>query len=249
MQTISGNAQELSRKDWLTTGTGLGLAMGLEVYGKSHFVPDEPRFSSPNSFDRFMRRKIWRGVDKQENARLWSDRLHYGMSMSSIVWGPVMAHDSKISLHINSRVFIANSILTNIVKIIAARERPYHHYGTREPEGVTDFTSYFSGHSSIAFSQVVTNAMILTRTYPEYDSMIWTTFLSAAGLTAYLRVAGDMHYFTDILTGAFVGSLIAWSITTYELNRFDKSNEGANAILGNSERRSNFILSLKIPLG
>ncbi len=223
--------------------------MGLELYGKSHFVPDEPRFSNPNSIDRFMRDEIWRGVHKQDRARNWSDGLLYGVSMSSLVWGPVLAEDTKLALHINARVFAANSLLTNLVKITAARERPYHHYGTRDSEGATDFTSFYSGHSSVAFSQGVTNAMILSRTYPEHKSTIWSTLLGAAGLTAYLRVAGDMHYFTDILTGAVMGSLVAWSITSFELNRFEQGDDEANTLHRYQGAGSNFIVSLKIPLG
>ena len=243
------HAQEISSRDWLITGSGLGLALGLELYGKSHFVPDVPRFDTPNALDRFMRDKLWIGADNQDKARDWSDRLIYGVSMSSLLWGPVIAEDSKLSLLINARVFAANSILTNVIKIGAARERPYHYFGTRASTGSTDFTSFYSGHSSVAFSQAVANAMILSRTYPKYESTIWTSLLGIAGITAYLRVAGDMHYFSDILIGAVMGSWLGWSITKAELNSFENSGDGANTLLRYQGTGSNFMISLKIPLG
>ncbi|MBT3631159.1 MAG: phosphatase PAP2 family protein [Candidatus Marinimicrobia bacterium] len=227
----------------------MGLALGLELFGKSHFVPDIPRFSKPNSIDGYMRDKLWAGADKQDNARIWSDRLLYGVSMSSLVWGPVLAEDSNLSFLINARVFAANNIITNIVKITTARERPYHYYGTRVSEESRDFTSFYSGHSSVAFSQVVANAMILSRSYPNYKSTIWSTLMGAAALTAYLRVAGDMHYLSDILTGAIMGSIVAWSITNTELNRFENLDDGANTLLKYQGSGSNFMVSLKIPLG
>ena len=249
LQTTPNYGQGISTKDWLISGSGMGLALGLELYGKTHFVPETPRFSAPNSIDRYMRDKIWVGVNNQDGARAWSERLLYGVSLSSILWGPVLADDTELALLINARVFDVNSIMTNLVKIGAARERPYHHYGTRTAEGPTDFTSFFSGHSSVAFSQAVANSMILSRAYPQHDAAIWSTLLGMAGLTAYLRVAGDMHYFTDILTGAISGSLIAWTVTRSELKWFgadDKQNGVMARIQGNN---SNFVISLKIPLG
>jgi len=136
-------------------------------------------------------------------------------------------------------VFATNSIITNIAKILAARERPYHHYGTAPDRGAKDYASFFSGHSSVAFSQAVSNAMILSDHNPEQKELIWSSLLSLAGVTAYLRVAGDMHYFSDIVVGAGVGSLVAWSITRFELDRFkDASNSGGD-----------IIFTLKIPLG
>lgn len=249
LQTNRNYGQEISGRDWLISGSEIGIALGLELYGKAHFIPETPRFSSPNSIDRYMREQLWVGVNKQDGARTWSDRLIYGISLSSLLWGPVLAEDTELALLINAQVFATNSIMTNLVKIAAARERPYHHYGTRTSEGSKDFTSFYSGHSSVAFSQAVANSMILSRTYPQHESVIWSTLLGAAGLTAYLRVAGDMHYFTDILTGAISGSLIAWTITRSELKRFGIVDNQSGVVLQSQGNGSNFVISLKIPLG
>ena len=227
----------------------MGLALGLELYGKSNFVPETPRFTSPNSFDRTMRDKIWAGVNKQDGARAWSDRLIYGVSMSSLVWGPWLAEDTDLAILINARVFALNSIATNIVKIAAARERPYSHFQTRVSEGNKDYTSFYSGHSSVAFSQAVTNSMILSRNYPQHASAIWSTLIGTAGVTALLRVGGDMHYFSDILTGAISGSLIGWLVTRSELKKYGKYESEVRTSWLLEGSGSNFIVSLKIPLG
>jgi membrane-associated phospholipid phosphatase len=161
----------------------------------------------------------------------------------------MLAEDKELALLINARVFAANSIMTSLVKIGAARERPYHYFGTRSSEGSKDFTSFFSGHSSVAFSQAVANSMILSRSYPQYESAIWSGLLGVAGLTAYLRVAGDMHYFTDILAGAITGSLIAWTVTRSELKRFGVDDNQNSITLQSRGNGSNFVISLKIPLG
>ena len=248
-KTSMNYAQDISTRDWLITGSGMGLALGLELYGKSHFVPDTPRFSSPNSFDRYMRDRIWFGHDSQDVARSGSDILIYGVSMSSLFWGPVLSNNHELSLLINARVFAANSIMTNIVKMTAARERPYSHFQTRKSEGKKDNTSFYSGHSSVAFSQAVSNSMILSRNYPQHGTLIWSTLMGSAGLTALLRVGGDMHYFSDILVGAFSGSIVAWAITRSELKKYGQYEGEVRTTLSMQSSGSNFVIWLKIPLG
>lgn len=242
-------SKDVTNQRWLQTASELGLAAGLELFGKDHLIPDKPRISTPNKFDAHMRDKLWLGVAKQDVARKWSDRLIYGVSMSSLVWSPALSKESSTALLINGRVFAVNSLMTNLVKIGTARERPYSFYQTRRSEGNRDYASFYSGHSSVAFSQAVTNALLLTRDYPDHETLIWSSLLGTAGLTGYLRVAGDMHYFSDVLTGAITGSLVAWFITKIELRKFDEEHENDTLLYQKRTNGSKFMVSLKIPLG
>ena len=243
-----GQERSISVGDWSSTGLSLGLAAGLELYGKDRLVSEYPRFKDPNAFDRIMREKLWLGEVRQEQARVWSDILIYGVSMSSILWGPLMTDNPEHALLINARVFSANSILTNLIKIMSARERPYHHYQTRDPEGSKDFTSFYSGHSSVAFSQAVTNGVLLSHSIPQHEVFMWTSLLGLASTTAYLRVAGDMHYFSDILIGALSGSMVAWVITQSEVKRLNLDASGGGGFR-KGNRGEDFLLTIKIPLG
>lgn len=226
-------------EDYLIAGLGLGVAVGLELFVKDHLIPDEPRFMEPNQFDRSMRNQLFWGQESQQKAIRWSDRLLYGVSFSSLAWGPLLDEHRERALLINAEVFAVNAVITNLAKILTARERPYHHYGTLNSQGSDDFASFFSGHTSVAFSQAVTNAMILSESYEQASPYIWATLLGSAGLTGYFRIAGDKHYTTDVVVGALVGSIIGWTITNYELDRL--SAEG--------ESNAQFMLSMKIPLG
>ncbi len=244
-----------SNRDFLLASTVLGIAAGVELFAKDHYLPTEPRFSTPNQIDVSMRNTLYLGASKQELAKTWSDRLVYGVSLSSLVWGPLLSEDHKQAVLINMEVFAVNSLITNLVKIGVARERPYHYYGSRPSLGPTDNASFFSGHSSVAFSQAVTNAMLLSEYYPERKGLIWSSLLGTAGVTAYLRVAGDMHYFSDVVIGAGAGSLIAWAITRFELKRFNNpdSDQYFNFSVGlpkkNAESGMNYQFVFKIPLG
>lgn len=237
-------------RDFLLAGSGLGLAVGLELIVKDRLLAVSPMTSVPNTMDMNIRTKLKWSDSKRGQAEVWSDRLLYGISMSSLLWGPLAAENRNQSALVNMQVFGVNSILTNVFKIAIGRERPYHHFETRESEGPRDYASFFSGHSSIAFSQAVTNAMILSDDYDEYKSLIWTALLSTAGLTSYLRVAGDMHYFSDIVVGACVGSLIAWTITNLEYDKFEDSEGGSlNSVAQRSRNNRDFLFTFKIPLG
>lgn len=237
-QNVHGQSSP-ALKDYAPAALGFGVAAGLELFGKTLFIPDQPRFSQPNAFDQNMRERLFWGTGNQHTAIKWSDRLLYGLSFSSLVWGPVLDKKPERAAFVNFEVLTANALATNIVKILSARERPYHHYGTLGSRGADDYASFFSGHTSVAFSQAVANAMMLSKSYPEQETLIWASLLGTAGLTGYLRVAGDMHYLSDVLVGALAGSTIAWLITSYEMDRFAAEGQGS----------SDFMFTLKIPLG
>ena len=239
MSTDLSGQTSPGERDFLLAASGLGVAAGLELFAKEHFMPEAPRYTDPNPVDKAIRDVLYRGPSRQNLIIKWSDRLLYGVSFSSMVWGPLSVDDYKRSALINMEVLAANGIVTNVVKMLSARERPYHHFDTWPSQGSDDFASFFSGHTSVAFSQAVTNAMLLSEQYPEKETLIWSSLLGTAGLTAYLRLASDMHYFTDVLVGAGIGSLIAWGITSYEMKRFEN----------NTNPGLEFNMSMKIPLG
>jgi membrane-associated phospholipid phosphatase len=116
--------------------------------------------------------------------------------------------------------------LQGIVSSLASRERPYG----RDCGGALDgrerdclqssrYKSFYSGHSSQAFAVAAVNCM--HHAYlPLYgggtpDTLACIGALGVAGATAFLRVSADVHYTTDVLAGAFMGSavglLVPWA--------------------------------------
>jgi hypothetical protein len=103
-----------------------------------------------------------------------------------------------------------------------SRERPYGRTcGTSEldedsAQCTTNdrYLSYFSGHSTLTFALAAVtcahhNALGLSGHHA------WVQCLSSftvATATAVFRIAGDMHYATDVLTGAAVGTLIGFAV-------------------------------------
>jgi len=80
--------------------------------------------------------------------------------------------------------------------------------GGKERESPSAIGSFYSGHTSAAFSLAVFAGVQFN------DARVWAGGLSVATLIGILRVAGGMHYPSDILVGAAMGSLIGWLVPT-----------------------------------
>jgi membrane-associated phospholipid phosphatase len=94
-----------------------------------------------------------------------------------------------------------------VVKHLAARERPNVHYGDPDrPHASRDDLSFLSGHTAVAFA-VVASAGTLSSLHEERSApWVWGVGMTLAAGVGYLRIASDTHYLTDVLAGAAVGT-------------------------------------------
>lgn len=76
------------------------------------------------------------------------------------------------------------------------------------------YGSFFSGHSSAAFTVAVFTAEWFSEIYPNspYRGIVWAGSLSAAGMVGALRIAAGKHYPTDVIVGALVGTGLSLSV-------------------------------------
>ncbi|HSQ42205.1 MAG TPA: phosphatase PAP2 family protein [Fibrobacteraceae bacterium] len=86
--------------------------------------------------------------------------------------------------------------------------------GGSERDAADASGSFYSGHSSAAFTIAVFSGTWFQHTYPHsrWIPWVWTGTLTLATLTAALRVAAGKHYPTDVVTGALIGSFIGWIV-------------------------------------
>jgi membrane-associated phospholipid phosphatase len=126
---------------------------------------------------------------------------------------------------IYTEVFFFTKGITGIIKTLAGRTRPYLYNTNFTPEerfalqqdAPTATTSFFSGHSSVTFAF----AVLLSKTYTDiygkniWSKIIWVTSLSAATATAWARVEAGVHYPTDVIAGALIGSAIGYFIPEF----------------------------------
>ncbi len=118
-----------------------------------------------------------------------------------------ITHDKKLkqdALYIGGS-FIISSIITQSVKRIVGRQRPFEKYSfivKRDDE--SGGLSFPSGHTSAAFSTATSVALRYHKWYFVAPAYLF------AGSVAWGRMYQGVHYPSDVLAGAFVGAGSAW---------------------------------------
>jgi membrane-associated phospholipid phosphatase len=101
-----------------------------------------------------------------------------------------------------------------VVKSLVARPRPYVYsedptvMAYAQSEGKDSHLSFYSRHASTAFSASVAGAYLFAQSTSDIRARaaVWGTELALAGATADLRTRAGMHFYSDVLAGAAIGS-------------------------------------------
>lgn len=120
---------------------------------------------------------------------------------------------------IDAEALAITGTLQGVTNVIAARERPYGRTcGAETPEDSIDCTttgryrSFFSGHAAFAFTSagLICSHHLYLGLLGNRAADISTCVASylGAGAAATLRIVGDNHYATDVLTGSVVGAAV-----------------------------------------
>jgi membrane-associated phospholipid phosphatase len=124
---------------------------------------------------------------------------------------------------IDMQALAVTGALQGATNVLVSRERPYGRIcGTDELpeeahdcEGSIHYRSFFSGHSAFSF----TGASLICVHHFENDLLgaPWDALSCAGGYavaaaTASFRVVSDVHYASDVITGALLGTLVGWGV-------------------------------------
>ncbi len=117
---------------------------------------------------------------------------------------------------IDAEAMAVAAAVQGAANFLGGRERPYGvDCGGAVPNGSVDcqstsrYRSFFSGHSALSFtsaSLICAHHLRLELFESAVDPTMCATAFVAAGTIAALRVAGDMHYLSDVITGALIGT-------------------------------------------
>ena len=99
-------------------------------------------------------------------------------------------------------------LATGVSKRAFRRSRPNVVFDGDPIDSADDVHSFFSGHTATTFAAVVSAGTIASRRGSPQAKWIWIAGVGLAGSTGYLRVAADLHFFTDALVAAAVGTAI-----------------------------------------
>jgi membrane-associated phospholipid phosphatase len=207
------------------TGVGAALWISSELLFKHQLAPASCRWCDRDAAGNDTLNGFDRGI---RNALLWSNP-HTADVLSNVdafalmpllaLGGTALAahHDGADGnigsdlLVISEAVVLAQDV-NQTVKFAVGRERPFVH---AMPPNLKPFTaapddnnlSFFSGHTTWAFSLATAAGMVCSLHHYKLAPWVWALGMTFATSTAYLRIAADKHYATDVLTGALIGAL------------------------------------------
>ncbi len=105
-----------------------------------------------------------------------------------------------------------NFLATFSIKYAVNRTRPYDTYNFLDPQSHEPDPSFPSGHTSFSFCTATSVFFMYPKWYVGVAAFSW------AAAVGYSRMALGVHYPTDVLTGAIVGTGSAY--LTYKANQW-----------------------------
>ena len=228
--------------DLFVTGSGVYVAVLFQLELQRDLVPAACRWCTPPGFDQAAR-----------DALLWKNPSSAATlgTLTGFVAAPVAAigmthvaaaHDGRADEAWLDDLLITESTattiaFTDVIKVTVGRARPAVYYRTSGWEGYSAQernVSFFSGHSSVAFSLAVSSGTVASMRGYRLAPLVWGVGLPIAAFTAYSRVAADAHYMSDVVTGSLVGAAIGFSMPYFfhaPVGRADASIAWRPAIL------------------
>lgn len=114
-----------------------------------------------------------------------------------IAGGLAFAGEDEVAYK-SANAVVYSSLLTQAIKLVVGRPRPYVENGTAKPKSWDDnYWSFPSGHAAAAFAL----ATVLAEEYPDYKVL----FYGGAVLVGLSRIYLDKHHTSDVVAGAALG--------------------------------------------
>jgi membrane-associated phospholipid phosphatase len=221
---------------WGRFSTGEYIATGafaLTALASLAVPPFENTWSGTNGLDTSARNtfRLSQARDR-EAARDASDLLLTVMlnqlMVDSLVvtwWGHGKGSTAWNMAMIDVQALALTGAINGIANVVAGRERPYVAQCTgpeetqnRDCTGSKRYRSYFSGHTSTSFT--IAGLLCQHHTHvPIYGGQgnmeaiftCTTAFLAASSVGTF-RVIADQHFFTDMVSGAAIGTLTGLAV-------------------------------------
>ena len=135
------------------------------------------------------------------------------------------ATDNTETLHagyITGISFLATFAITEGLKFTVQRPRPYNAYPDRlHPVRTTLGYSFPSGHTSLCFATAVSLSLCYPEWYVVVPSLLWATGVG------FSRIYLGVHYPSDVIAGAVVGTLTALLVHSLCRDRWQDSPQPA----------------------
>jgi len=207
--------------DVTVTVAGAAAWVMTEVF-KGDLAPSHCRWCSVDAMDAGVRDAlVWRDTASADTVShvtgfALMPLASLGLDALAAAHDGALANVPKDALFIVEAGVIAGDI-TQLTKMLVARERPFVHALPPEQKALTpqpsdNDLSFFSGHTSEAFALAAASGTISTMRGYRWAPVVWSAGGGLAATTAYLRIAADKHWLTDVLVGMVVGAGIGFAV-------------------------------------
>lgn len=108
-----------------------------------------------------------------------------------------------------------NGTLMETVRLVVQRPRPFVYLNPVQHGGaVANYTSFYSGHTSFAALAATAAFLSTLSSSPRTRQAVLILGLVLTLTTGALRVIAGRHFITDVLFGAWVGSIISLAVNS-----------------------------------
>jgi membrane-associated phospholipid phosphatase len=184
-------------------------------------------------------------VDTLDNRYIFRDASDVGLSLlvswpfvadalTTAWWYRGSREAAQEMALIDLETLAVSGTLQGVTNVLMSRERPYgRDCGTAELPGdaidctsASRYRSYFSGHTSFSFTSA---ALICVHHFRNellgapWDAVSCAGGYALATATSSFRIVADMHYATDVLTGALMGTLVGYGVPLLHYSRLGNS--------------------------
>ncbi len=203
-----------------------GAAIGLLFGSAALFDALVPMQDCACDFDWFPG-DVGRRGKSSSSADALSNRLVYVAIAEPALLGAAHGEGYRFlnSSIVFSEALAANLTLNTITKLLFPRSRPYSYASHRDSAFYVprDYhVSFYSSHSSNSFAAAASGAYLFAESARDAwaKRAAWGASFALAGTTALLRVRAGRHYYSDVLVGALVGSVIGFGVPVLHGERY-----------------------------
>jgi membrane-associated phospholipid phosphatase len=169
-----------------------------------------PDITTVNALDRAVMFRYSHGLD------LASTILEYSSVAAPAVFALVLDPGDFITMAIVYGQAVSYAFaVKNLLNYLVPRYRPYMYEGGAPGVGSDENDlSFPSGHTTVAFAAATAGVTIYAMSYPDSPYLVPFAIASysMAVLTGSFRVAAGMHFVTDVVAGAALGSAIGYLV-------------------------------------